>query len=84
LKEKGFNLLAVNQGDSAATIQKYVKEGGFTFPIVVGGRGSVFEQYHVEAYPTNYLLDAHGKVVYRSLGFDENGLRAALEQMGLK
>jgi hypothetical protein len=76
--------VAVNEGDSAATVQQYVKEGHFTFPIVMGGRGRIFQQYHVEAYPTNYLIDTHGKVVYRSLGFDESGLRAALEQMGLK
>lgn len=77
-------MVAINRGDSPATIQKYVKEGGFTFPIVVGGRGSVFEHYRVEGYPTNYLLNGQGQVVYRSLGFDEQGLRAALEQIGFK
>ena len=40
--------------------------------------------YGVQAYPTNYLLGPDGKIVWRSVGFDEAGLRAALAGMGLK
>ena len=86
LKAKGLNLVAINNGDKTDVINKYVAEGGFTFPIVMGERGenSVFSQYGVQAYPTNYLLDGEGNVVYRSVGFDETGLKKALEQLGLK
>lgn len=66
---------------------KYQKEGGFTFPIVMGGRGKDYtlgKAYGVQAYPTNYLLGPDGKIVWRSVGFDEAGLRAALAGMGLK
>jgi hypothetical protein len=86
LKAKGLNLIAINNGDKAEVINKYVAEGGFTFPIVLGERGqnSVFSQYGVQAYPTNYLLDGEGNVVFRSVGFDEAGLRAALERLALK
>jgi hypothetical protein len=45
---------------------------------------SVFEKYGVQAFPTNYLLDSNGVVVWRSVGFDEKGLRAALDKLGLK
>ena len=36
------------------------------------------------AYPTNYLIDADGKIVWRSVGFNEEDLRAALAKLGLK
>jgi peroxiredoxin len=87
LKDKGLELIAVNSGDSADTINKYVAENKFTFPIVMGerdGADSVFKQYGVQAYPTNYLLDGNGNVVFRSVGFSEKDLRAALEKLGLK
>ena len=79
-------MVAVNNGDKAEAINKYVAEGGFTFPIVQGERGEngVFSRYGVQAYPTNYLLDGEGNVVFRSVGFDEAGLRKALERLGLK
>ena len=49
-----------------------------------GGANSVFQQYGVQGYPTNYLLDENGKVVFRSLGFDEAGLHTALAKLGLE
>lgn len=55
----------------------------------MGGNGSgkaddIFKQYKVEAFPTNYLLDSAGKVVYRATGYDETGLRSALEKLDIK
>lgn len=84
-----MELIAVNNGDPKDRINQYVKDGSFTFPIAMGGpRNSkdyaVFENYGVQAYPTNYVLDSKGKVVYRDLGFDEKAIRAALEKLGVK
>ena len=53
----------------------------------MGGQGEKYtlgRAYGVQAYPTNYLVDADGKIVWRSVGFDEAGLREALAKMGLK
>ena len=41
-------------------------------------------QYRVQAYPTNYVLDGSGGVIFRSVGFDEAGIRKALEQLDVK
>jgi hypothetical protein len=38
----------------------------------------------VQAYPTNYVLDLEGKVVWRGVGFNEAEIRAALEKLGVK
>jgi hypothetical protein len=86
MKNKGLQLVAVNNGDSKATINRYVAQNKFSFPIVLGDQGSpsVFEKFGVEAFPTNYLLDSRGRVVYRSIGFDETGLRTALAKLGVK
>lgn len=88
LKDKGLNLVAINNGDERDVINKYVKEGGFTFPIVMGdymgGDSSVFKKYGVQAYPTNYLLDENGRVLWRGVGFNEKQMRDALEKAGLK
>ena len=50
-----------------------------------GGPGyAVGRTYGVQAYPTNYLLDENGKIVWRGVGFDEQALRAAIDRLGLK
>ena len=41
-------------------------------------------QYRVEAYPTNYILDNEGKVIFRSVGFSEEAIRAALKKLGVQ
>ena len=88
-KNKGLELVAINSGDSPATINKYVKDNNWSFKIVMGqmpgGKGpDIFARYGVQAFPTNYLLDSRGRVVWRAVGFDDAGLRKALAQMGLK
>jgi len=87
LKEKGFDMLAVNANDTPEVVNKYAKESKFTFPIVLGGRGPQYTlgtAYGVRAYPTNYLVGPGGKILWRAVGFDEAGLRDALSKAGLK
>ena len=86
LKDKGFALVAINKGDSAAAIKSYFREEKLTLPVAMGGDGAsgVFSSYSVVTYPVTYLLDADGKIIYRSAGFNEAGLRRALERMEIK
>jgi hypothetical protein len=44
----------------------------------------ISEKYGVQGYPTNYVIGPGGKVAYRSVGFDEAGIRKALEKLGVK
>jgi len=89
LKDKGLELIAVNYqaGDTMEKITSYISDNKFNFRIVLGGARDNYtlgKAYGVQAYPTNYLLDGEGKIVWRSVGFDEAGLRAALAKMGVK
>jgi hypothetical protein len=55
--------------------------------VVLGGEGEKYtlgKAYGVQAYPTNYLVAPDGKIAWRSVGYDEAGLLAALEQLGVK
>lgn len=67
-----------------------MKEGKFSFRVVLGGKGgtgdyALGKAYGVQAYPTNYLVSAEdGKILWRSVGFDEAGLRAELAKLGVK
>jgi thiol-disulfide isomerase/thioredoxin len=42
------------------------------------------QPYDVHACPTNILIDAAGRIVFRSSGWNEPELRAALAQLGIK
>jgi hypothetical protein len=86
LKKQGLALVAVNRGDSEQTVRRYAHQNGFTFKIAMGGKGEKYigDQYKVEMYPANYLLDADGKVVWRSSSFNEAEIRAVLQRLGVQ
>ncbi len=88
LHSQGFNIVAINKGDSPQLVASYASRTGLTFPLAMGGEireGSVFSRYHVtETFPGTYLLDADGKIVYRNTGEDLSGLKQALARLGLQ
>jgi len=76
----------VNYNDSADVIKKYFRENGFTFTAIMNGNGNndVVNVYGVQAFPTNYVISPEGKVVARFVGFDEDGIRKALKNLGVQ
>ena len=85
LKDRGFTIVGINNIDDAAEIRSYLRETGITFPMVMGEREppGVLSNYRIETFPSTYLLNGEGKVVYKSVGLDEAGLRRALSALGL-
>jgi peroxiredoxin len=78
-------VLAVNNGDSVDRIRKYFEEEKFTMlPVRQGDAGEISEAYGVMAYPTNYIIAPDGTVAWRGVGFDEEGMREALEKTAAK
>jgi peroxiredoxin len=90
-KDRGLEILAVNQGDEKDAVVKFV-EGKYRFPVALGGSGddadnTVFQAYHVSSFPTSYLIDREGKIVWRGVGFGpelKKDLSAALAALGIK
>ena len=86
--DKGLEIVGINNGDEAAIVQRYRTQGKFTFPLALDANGgknnSTSAAYGVSAFPTIYLLDARGKVLWRSHTFDPDSIRAVLKQQGLR
>ena len=77
----------MNANDTPEVVNRYVNDNHFSFRIVLGGRGRNYtlgRAYGVRAYPTNYLVGPDGNIAWRSIGFDEAGLRKALADLGVK
>lgn len=81
---KGFDIVAVDIGDSAAVIQKFWQEKGLRLRVLMDADGKVAEKYKVSGVPCNYLIGANGKIIARIEGFDEAGIRQALAKAGIK
>jgi thiol-disulfide isomerase/thioredoxin/outer membrane lipoprotein-sorting protein len=86
-KGRGFDIVAVNRGDTEEKVAEFVKQGGLSFNVLLGGAGPSYtagKTFGVRAYPTNILIDSAGKVLWRGVGFrDDVPLRQALKEAGL-
>ena len=87
LRSKGVQFLAVNaDGETAPSVYAFHRYYGMTYPALVdpssqpgsfnseGGAGQVSNVFHVEAFPTFYILDKTGKITWRSDGEQPNAL----------
>jgi peroxiredoxin/outer membrane lipoprotein-sorting protein len=86
LKKQGFGIILINVGDDAKTIRDFSKKSRLAFPIVMNHKGGpdVVRLYHVDTFPTNYLIDAKGKIIARFVGFDEEAMKKELRKAGFK
>jgi peroxiredoxin len=85
LREEGFSIVAINNVDKAADVESYRRETGITFPMAMTEREpGVIGAYRIETYPSTYVLNAEGKIVYRAVGVDEPGLLRTLRELGLR
>jgi hypothetical protein len=68
-------------------VRAYVRQSRFTFKVVIGGgreRYTLGKGYNILAFPTNYLIDGSGRIVWRTVGFNEPALREALAKLGVQ
>jgi peroxiredoxin len=67
--------------DEERLIADWRARGGFTVPVLLGGR-SVQSDYKLVMTPTHYLLDSEGRVLSRHAGYtpgDEKGLEQEIQ-----
>ena len=71
LQSEDFVMLAVNQDvDGQNTVASYLKEGGYTFPVLLDVRGEVGKKYGVTGYPETFLINRQGMVVHHHIGYN--------------
>jgi peroxiredoxin len=58
--ERGLVVLAVNLGESAATVQGFLEDNGLTFTVLLDNTREVGAQYNTRYIPTTYFIDKDG------------------------
>jgi thiol-disulfide isomerase/thioredoxin len=62
-----FIMLALDQNDPYAKVNRYIAEKGFTFPVYFPS-GSLPAQLQVNSIPATFVIDKEGKIVFREMG----------------
>lgn len=77
-KGKDFGLVSINAYDSKENVSWFCNKHNIKYPVLLKGR-NVTEQYGVSGYPTIFILDRDGKIIYSQAGFDESKTEQVLE-----
>ncbi|MFT4079296.1 TlpA family protein disulfide reductase [Rhodomicrobium sp.] len=67
-KDRGFEVLGVNMGDSKESIKFVLKRFKFSFPLLEDPLKITSERWQVEALPTSFIIDRQGIVVRKIVG----------------
>jgi thiol-disulfide isomerase/thioredoxin len=68
LKDRGFEILAVNIGEDSKQVSPFMGRYGLNFPAALDTTGRVSSLYGVQAIPTTYIIDSRGLIVSRVVG----------------
>jgi thiol-disulfide isomerase/thioredoxin len=68
LSGRGVEVIAVNYQENAARIQPFVERLGLTFPIVRDHDGTARSAWHVDTFPTSFVVGPDQRVVWRAAG----------------
>ena len=86
-KDQGFEVIAVEAKRDTERAKKFIEEKGLTYTVLENGEddqeivGSIFK---VRSFPSSFLIDREGKVMYFHLGFeagDEEHLEEEIQSL---
>ncbi len=76
--DQGLVVVGVSMDqEGAAFVQRFVKEHGVTYPVVLGNPEVAAAYDGIDALPTTFIIDREGKVVKGHRGFTEPAKFAA-------
>ena len=62
LRDKGFVILAVNELEDNAKVREYIKQYGYTYPVLMDRDNKVANQFGVFGLPVSVFIDEKGVV----------------------
>jgi cytochrome c-type biogenesis protein len=67
-KNRGFEILALNLGESKGEVSAFMKEYKLNFPAVLDEKSVTGSKYNVRAIPTTYIINRQGQIIVRLVG----------------
>lgn len=79
-----FHVLAVNADEPRLDVERFTKDMGLTFDVLLDPGGKAQQLYQIRGYPTSFFLDAQGVIRIQHIGLmTEDNLAAYLLKVGV-
>jgi peroxiredoxin len=83
-KDKGLNVVAVERSRDTDRAKKLIKDNTLTYRFLENGQGDsevVRKVFGVTTFPTSFLIDRDGRVMYVHVGFEAGDEKHLEEQI---
>ena len=86
-KDQGFNVVVVDGKRQTELATKFIEKHGLTYTALENGEDEaevVETVFGVQSFPTSFLIDRNGRVMYSHLGFeagDEEHIAEEIESL---
>jgi peroxiredoxin len=86
-RDRGFNVVVVDGKRDTERATKFIDKHGLTFAALENGEGDAEVAkalFKVQGYPSSFLIDRNGRVMYSHLGFeagDEERIAEEIESL---
>jgi peroxiredoxin len=67
-KDRNFTIMGVSVHEEKATVEGFIADAGYSYPIFVDPNGSLASAFGVRSFPTTYILDKSGRVIAGKIG----------------
>ncbi len=68
-----LEVIGLDIGEEAKQVGEFALNSNFTFPVLVGAEPDVTQKYFVGDYPTTYVIDRTGHIVFKATGTENPG-----------
>lgn len=66
-----FALFVFGREETREKLGAFVKQTGFTFPVLADPERKVYSQFADQFIPRNVVIDKEGKIIYQSVGYEK-------------
>jgi len=83
-QDQGFEIIAIEGMRDTERAKKFIEKNGLTFTTIENPAGDaevVQSVYKVSGYPTSFLINREGKIMYFHNGFEEGDEKVIEEEI---
>ena len=66
-----FLFLPISRGEGRAAVAAFREKAGYDFPMGLDSTRAIYDRYASNYIPRNFLIDADGKIVTATIGFEK-------------
>ncbi len=80
--DRPFTFLPISRGEERSTVAAFREQTGYAFPMGLDPERAIYDRYASNYIPRNFLVDAEGRCVLATVGYEPEEFDALVAKIG--